>query len=841
MAASFAAYASQYLGRAGAGEPEQSLSSSSQQPLFFSFSTDDGSRHAHGLDPQDLDDLDDPHLRESESHTVHAPQKVHDEDDDEDPYLNLDEEIPGGSSFAGRNRAGESIPLIRSPDSVVSSRGESPKGWLAHLAGSPSPELSTSSSPPPEVFARPPARNRDLERGEPQSLSLTESLLPRDGHTHHRHSRKRLKHHDTPFLSLFLLLLSLCVLLCPILLLTTHAPTKIPKLILPYTTLLHTVPLLTILTFVSAGVAYAHVWLLRICVGPVMVVTEVGVPLTLFGSAFYVGGGEEGTWGETVGLRLFSLIPLTLSILSARRLLNLLNASTRKWHTNTHDAPSGDIPTLHPPLSPLLLIVSLLLSIPFITVLFRLLLVGYKYGSPPRTEWRLHQWADWAIVGVVGVWLWCWGSHCCGVVGSWYFADQDAPPPIISSTHIIMNALTRSTGPSLGSIALSSLILTLLRLLTLDVPYSTFRLIPFALTGVRWTVAYIERVTDAMSAYALVYVGITGDRFWDSARRSRALVRSVEQERGRRVKNEPPISLLTVAPLTLTVPFALLTYLFVAHTLDAPNQALGAALLAGGVTALVGNFCVGLVEDTVDTLYMCYCIDKDAGERRREEVFVIFEYDPRRAMNSQPSPPSQQGQQQQQQDLFQQSPIRPNLFQPQARAPSQIPQARYAQEPEQIIPLSPTSPRQTRFGRGAGAPAPQAQTQWSPPQLRQQQHQRAPSFQSQHLPPKHAPLPTSPPPESSGLSSQSQQVNSAISAPLNSGLTTTLSSQPLPAGSEEEEVDPFLSAERDESEAEGRGKDSIMRDVGSGEDSDSVNGSKAGGAESGFFPGSGFF
>ena len=33
-------------------------------------------------------------------------------------------------------------------------------------------------------------------------------------------------------------------------------------------------------------------------------------------------------------------------------------------------------------------------------------------------------------------------------------------------------------------------------------------------------------------------------------------------------------------------------------TWNAPNSPLGAALLAGGVTSLVGLFCVGLVEDT---------------------------------------------------------------------------------------------------------------------------------------------------------------------------------------------------------------------------------------------------
>ena len=58
-----------------------------------------------------------------------------------------------------------------------------------------------------------------------------------------------------------------------------------------------------------------------------------------------------------------------------------------------------------------------------------------------------------------------------------------------------------------------------------------------------------------------------------------------------------PLALLTISPLTLSFPFALLTYLFVAHTIGAPNEAFGAALLAGGVTALVGLFCVGLVRD----------------------------------------------------------------------------------------------------------------------------------------------------------------------------------------------------------------------------------------------------
>jgi hypothetical protein len=132
-------------------------------------------------------------------------------------------------------------------------------------------------------------------------------------------------------------------------------------------------------------------------------------------------------------------------------------------------------------------------------------------------------------------------------------------------------------------------------------------------------VGMLENATTALSKFALVYTGLTGDPFLVSARRARALTAAVESTSSgkykRKFKTErachympnvtsihtcflAPLVMLTVAPLTLTFPFALTTYLFVAHTLDAPDQALGAAVLAGGVTALVGLFCVGLVKDT---------------------------------------------------------------------------------------------------------------------------------------------------------------------------------------------------------------------------------------------------
>lgn len=329
MATSFTAYASQFLTR-----QQDSSSLSSSQPLFYSFSTDEGSR-AGNIHASDLDDTDDPHLRASEA--SRAPRRheydYHAEDEDDDPYLRLDEEdpLPGGSRYDS-----QSIPLIESHAGPSSESPDSLKGWLAHQASplrrsrSPSPSPSSSSYDshvPPEDIIQPQSKKTNRmpplppppppTRG-PISLSLTESLLPRDGHNRPvdvfslpdpRHVRRgRWKYNDSIWTAIWCTGVTLCCFFCILLLFLISKPEKRSKLTLPYTTLLHTVPMLTILTFVSAAVAYTHIFLLQIFVRPVMAATSVFIPATLFLSAVwaFIGSfmweaGQEPTWGETVG------------------------------------------------------------------------------------------------------------------------------------------------------------------------------------------------------------------------------------------------------------------------------------------------------------------------------------------------------------------------------------------------------------------------------------------------------------------------------------------------------------------------------------------------------------
>lgn len=130
-------------------------------------------------------------------------------------------------------------------------------------------------------------------------------------------------------------------------------------------------------------------------------------------------------------LRLFSLIPLILAILTARRLVNL----SQEIHTTSSVLALSTTLLMSNPfllaLSPLILLITFLSSIPFLTLAFRLLLIGYSTSSGGNAwEWHVKNWAGWAITGTICVWLWCWGVArgimrvaCAAVIGAWYFSS----------------------------------------------------------------------------------------------------------------------------------------------------------------------------------------------------------------------------------------------------------------------------------------------------------------------------------------------------------------------------------------------------------------------------------
>lgn len=163
----------------------------------------------------------------------------------------------------------------------------------------------------------------------------------------------------------------------------------------------------------------------------------------------------------------------------------------------------------------------------------------------------VYRWNSLRMALELGCFAWCTSYSVCS--GSWSvvlqpvsnecefpgrmcthdsFLRPEVPEPEPLDTHRIHAAIVRSTETSLGSIALSSLLLTGVRLLSL-LSYGMRRaplpLLPWFTLPLR----FIGNLTGALSTLALVYVGLTGDEFFPSARRSRALTASVVNSVGR--------------------------------------------------------------------------------------------------------------------------------------------------------------------------------------------------------------------------------------------------------------------------------------------------------------------
>lgn len=186
-------------------------------------------------------------------------------------------------------------------------------------------------------------------------------------------------------------------------------------------------------------------------------------------------------------------------------------------------------------LSPAILIAFAAFSLPFLTLLLRLLLVGY-YRHPRENTyiWHVRPYAGWLIALVTLVWLWSWVIFrgigrvvTAAVIGEWYFYREDENRP--SPSEVFVAGLHRATGSNLGSICLSSLIVAISRavgrfaLEARRITHPRSKVLPGPLTFLQNLTplfTLLASVLEQLNGYALVYVGVTGDAFWPSASRA---------------------------------------------------------------------------------------------------------------------------------------------------------------------------------------------------------------------------------------------------------------------------------------------------------------------------------
>ncbi|PWN18319.1 hypothetical protein BCV69DRAFT_314839 [Microstroma glucosiphilum] len=193
-----------------------------------------------------------------------------------------------------------------------------------------------------------------------------------------------------------------------------------------------------------------------------------------------------------------------------------------------------------------------------------------------------------------------------------------------TSANLVRSSFLRATGPSLGTILLSSLLLSLSTLLLilsslsrllaslLSSPSIPLPTIFHPLAHLAYLLSGVGNVLGEMSEYTLIYSGITGRGFWKSTRRCGRLV----ARRGVKGLMEGLLisTILSLLSISLSFLAALAGFLFSAHQLHVPADAPLVGLMCGIVPYWVLRLSGDLLGDGADTLYLCYAIDTQAPQ-----------------------------------------------------------------------------------------------------------------------------------------------------------------------------------------------------------------------------------
>ncbi|GAA5977740.1 hypothetical protein JCM21900_006185, partial [Sporobolomyces salmonicolor] len=391
---------------------------------------------------------------------------------------------------------------------------------------------------------------------------------------------------------------------------------------LPSLSLLATLPtlsLLALVSVVSGAASLAYVLTMRHALGPLLTLSVVGGPalfaatgIVAFAGSFAMDG-VKGDQGWKTGVRAFAMGCLLGAVVLGRASLQRRKGLQRA--ISVGELACQTIVT-HPPLILLALALSLLsalVSVPFLALIASLL--AHAPSAP-----RLASYGS-AFVLLVYVWtLSCLRGVCHavvgGVVGSWYFErDGEEHPGVLEVTRA---SVARATGPSLGTVVASSLVLSFFSSVSVALSSLARTLRSSSLPALVSPLSYLAPLFGALAgyaaffnAYSLSYVGITGEAWLVSARETGALLRA---NRARNIRDTALLRLTLFVSSTAWGLCSGLIAFFLASSRLSPaggGYAPMVAVLAYVVPMWTVKLCVGLLGDAVDALFICTHLDAE--------------------------------------------------------------------------------------------------------------------------------------------------------------------------------------------------------------------------------------
>lgn len=205
-----------------------------------------------------------------------------------------------------------------------------------------------------------------------------------------------------------------------------------------------------------------------------------------------------------------------------------------------------------------------------------------------------------------------------GTISQWYFCKADSSPP-----RSIRNSIRNAFGPSFGTINFSGLVFGVVRFVRCAVDNARregHEGIVYVI--LRCCVDCALSTIDFLNQFTINFAAITGESYCSSAKMSYELLK--RNLLSAVVVETISSRLLFGVMFVVTVIYAIVVCAILKAATSLGGDAYFVAVVAWALLFLILYYFVHVLDNVIDTIYICYAMDKDTGDVSRSEVHDVY-------------------------------------------------------------------------------------------------------------------------------------------------------------------------------------------------------------------------
>lgn len=205
-----------------------------------------------------------------------------------------------------------------------------------------------------------------------------------------------------------------------------------------------------------------------------------------------------------------------------------------------------------------------------------------------------------------------------GTISQWYFCKADSSPP-----RSIRNSIRNAFGPSFGTISFSGLVFGVVRFVRSAVDNARREGHEGILYVIlRCCVDCALSSIDFLNQFIINFAAITGESYCSSAKMSYELLK--RNLLSAVVVETISSRLLFGVMFVVTVIYAIVVCAILKAATSLGGDAYFVAVVAWALLFLILYYFVHVLDNVIDTIYICYAMDKDTGDVSRSEVHDVY-------------------------------------------------------------------------------------------------------------------------------------------------------------------------------------------------------------------------